>query len=74
MSDAGIEPSKKVTIGYDASAGGLAAIKQGKLGATFEAFPGQQASQTLAIIVDYIRNEKKPEMTVTSPKLLTSAQ
>lgn len=33
MSDAGIDPSNKVTIGWDASSAGLASIKQGKLGA-----------------------------------------
>jgi ribose transport system substrate-binding protein len=76
MSAAGIDPSKKVTIGWDASVDALAAIKQGKLGATVEAFPGEQASQALAVLVDCIKNKKKPEKAViyVVPKLITEAQ
>ncbi len=76
ISVAKIDPSKKVTIGWDASDGGLASVKQGKLGATIEAFPDQQASQALTVLVDYIKNKKKPEGAVIyiSPKLVRSAK
>lgn len=70
-----IDPSKKVTVGWDASFGGLDAIQQGKLGATIDAFPGEQASRALTVLVDYIRNGKKPEGSViyVPVKLITSA-
>jgi ribose transport system substrate-binding protein len=76
MSAAGIDPSKKVTVGFDASAVGLEYIKQRKLGATIDSFQAQQASQALTILVDYIRSKKKPEKSVIyiSPKAVTSAQ
>lgn len=76
MFEAGIDPSKKVTIGWDASANGLDFIKKGKLGATIDSFPSQQASQALAILVNYIKNKKEPEGEVIyiSPKLVTSPQ
>jgi ribose transport system substrate-binding protein len=76
MSDSGIDPTKKVTIGYDVSTECLEYIKQGKLGATLNQLPGQQVSQALTILVDYVKNKNKPEKAVIyiSPKLVTSAQ
>jgi ABC-type sugar transport system substrate-binding protein len=76
MRAVGIDPSKKVTVGWDASVEGLASIKRGELGATFDPFPGEQASLALTILVDYIKTKKKPEKAVIyiTPKLVTSAQ
>ena len=76
ISAAGIDPSTKVTVGYDASSDGLTYVKQGKLSATVATFQGQQASQALSILVDYIKNGKKPEKALiyVTPKLVTSAQ
>jgi len=76
MRAAKIDPSKKVTVGWDASIEGLASIKQGELSATFDPFPGEQASRALTILVDYIKTKKKPEKAVIyiTPKLVTSAQ
>jgi ribose transport system substrate-binding protein len=76
MSVAGTKPSTKVTVGYDASSDGLAYVNQGKLSATVATFQGQQASQALSILVDYIKNRKKPERALiyVTPKLVTSAQ
>ena len=73
MSSAGVDASKKITIGWDASPRGLASIKEGTLDATFDPFPGQQASKALAILVDYIKNKKRPESTTVYilPKLVT---
>jgi ribose transport system substrate-binding protein len=76
MSDAGIKPSTKVTVGYDASLDGLTYIKQGKLSATVATFQGQQAGQALSILLDYIKSKKKPEKALiyVTPKLVNSAQ
>ena len=76
MSYAGIDPAAKVSVGYDASSEGLTYVKQGKLSATVATFQGQQASQALSILVDYIKNKKKPEKAAiyVTPKLVTSAQ
>lgn len=68
-----IDPSKKVTVGWDASLQGLDYVKEGKLGATVDAFPGEQASKALAVLVDYIKNKTKPEASIIfiQPKLIT---
>ena len=60
MSAAGVDLSKKVTVGYDATPDALAYIKQGKLGATVDQFPGKQAAQALGYLVDYIKNKAMP--------------
>lgn len=76
LTSAGITPSTKVSVGYDASSDGLAYVKEGKVGATVATQQDQQASQALAILVEYIRNKKKPEKTeiLITPKLVTAAQ
>jgi ribose transport system substrate-binding protein len=76
MSTAGIDTSKKITIGWDASADGLAAVRQGRLDATIDSFPGQQASRALTILVDYIKNKRKPTSAVVyiTPKLVTQGK
>jgi ABC-type sugar transport system substrate-binding protein len=76
ISAAGIDPSTKVTVGYDATPDAMTYIKQGKLGATIDQFPGQQASQALNFLVDYIKNKKEPPQKVIyiSPNAVTSAQ
>ena len=73
MSAEQIELSKKITIGWDASPRALASIKEGTLDATFDPFPGQQASKALTILVDYIRNKRKPASSTVYilPKLVT---
>jgi ABC-type sugar transport system substrate-binding protein len=75
MSAAGVDPSKKVTVGYDATPDAFAYIKDGKLGATVDQFPGKQASQALNFLIDYIKNKKKPAQTVIyiQPEAVTKA-
>jgi ribose transport system substrate-binding protein len=75
MSAAGIDPSKKVTVGYDATPDAFAYIKEGKLGATVDQFPGKQASQALNYLVDYIKTKKKPPQPVIyiQPEAVTKA-
>lgn len=73
MSSAGVDSSKKITIGWDASPRAMKAIKAETLDATFDPFPGQQASKALSILVDYIKNKTKPASATVyiSPKLVT---
>jgi len=56
----GIDASKVLTVGYDAIPDALAYIRAGKVDATIEQFPGEQARQALRILVDYIRHKKTP--------------
>ncbi len=60
MSAGGVDPSTKVTAGYDATPDALTYIKEGKLGATVDQFPGKQAAQALGYLVDYIKNKAMP--------------
>jgi ribose transport system substrate-binding protein len=55
-----IEHAKVVTVGYDAIPDALDYIRQGRLDATIEQFPGRQARSALRILVEYIQNAKKP--------------
>jgi ribose transport system substrate-binding protein len=60
MSAAGIDLKSKVTIGFDATTDAFAYMKEGKLGATIDQFPGQQAGLALSALVDKIKNKKDP--------------
>jgi ribose transport system substrate-binding protein len=75
MSAAGVDPASKVTVGYDATTDALSYIKQGKLGATVDQFPGKQSSQALQYLVDYIKNKTQPSQKVIylSPNTVTTA-
>jgi ribose transport system substrate-binding protein len=75
MSAHGIDPSTKVTVGYDATPDAFTYIKEGKLGATVDQFPGKQASQALSYLVDYIKSKKKPPQPVIyiQPEAVTKA-
>ena len=64
MSAGGVDPSTKVTAGYDATPDALTYIRQGKLGATVDQFPGKQAAQALNYLVDYIKNKTTPPQPV----------
>ena len=54
--------------GFDALPEALAAVKDGRLAATIEQFPGEQSRQAMRIAVAFARDGKKPESQV---KLLT---
>jgi ribose transport system substrate-binding protein len=75
MSSAGVDPSSKVTCGFDATTDALQYMKDGKLGATIDQFPGKQASQALNFLVDYIKSKKMPAQKVVflAPEAVTSA-
>jgi ribose transport system substrate-binding protein len=76
MSAAGIDPSKKVTVGYDATTDALDYIRQGKLGATIDQFPGKQAAMALNYLIDFIKDKKQPPQKVIyiAPEAVTSAK
>jgi ribose transport system substrate-binding protein len=76
ISAAGIDPAKKVTVGYDATTDALDYLKQGKLGATIDQFPGKQAAMALNYLVDYIKSKKEPPQKVIyiAPQAVTSAK
>ena len=60
IESAGVDSSTVVTVGYDAIPDALSYIKSGKLNATVEQFPGDQARKSLQFLVDYIREGKNP--------------
>ena len=60
MEASGVDTSKIVLIGYDAIPDALSYIQDGRLNATIEQFPGEQARKGLRYLVDYIRDGKKP--------------
>jgi ribose transport system substrate-binding protein len=76
MSAAGIDPARKVTVGYDATTDALDYIKQGKLGASIDQFPGKQAAMALNYLIDYIKSKKQPPQKVIyiAPNAVTSAK
>jgi ribose transport system substrate-binding protein len=75
MSSAGIDPKTKVTCGFDATPDAFAYMKDGRLGATIDQFPGKQAGMALGYLVDYIKNKKMPPQPVVyiAPQAVTSA-
>ncbi|MFA5468512.1 MAG: substrate-binding domain-containing protein [Sphaerochaetaceae bacterium] len=60
MLSAGIDPATKVTIGFDADTDAFVYMKEGKLNATIDQYPGQQANRAMDLLVDYIKTGKKP--------------
>jgi ribose transport system substrate-binding protein len=64
MSAAGVNPATKVTIGFDATTDAFAYMKEGKLGATIDQFPGKQAALALEALVNKIKNKKDPAQKV----------
>jgi ribose transport system substrate-binding protein len=54
----GIDASNVVTVGYDAIPDAIEYIKQRKLNATIEQFPGEQARKALRFLVENIRYGK----------------
>jgi len=75
MSGAGIDPASKVTIGFDATPDAFQYMKEGKLNATIDQFPGKQAGQALQYLSDYIKNKTKPAKAVVyiNPEPVTKA-
>jgi ABC-type sugar transport system substrate-binding protein len=51
---------KVAILGFDALPEALAAVRDGKLTATIEQFPGGQSAQAVQILVDKVKNGKDP--------------
>jgi ribose transport system substrate-binding protein len=60
MESAGINPASKVTIGFDATTDAFSYMAEGKLDATIDQFPGQQAARALDVLVNFIKNGTAP--------------
>lgn len=73
MTAAGIKG--KVTVGFDATPDAFQYMKEGKLSATIDQFPGKQAGEALKYLVDYVKTKKKPAKQVyyISPEPVTKA-
>lgn len=73
LSAAGIK--NKVTIGFDATPDAFQYMKEGKLGATIDQFPGKQAGDALKYLVDYVKSKKKPakQAVYINPEPVTKA-
>lgn len=70
MSAAGIDLGDMITVGFDATTDAFAYMKDGKLSATIDQFPGQQAGQALQALYDFITEGKKPANSVVYIKPL----
>ena len=62
-------------IGFDALPEALAAIRDGALAGTVEQFPGGQSRKAMDIMVDYLKNKKKPDqnLVLLTPIVITKA-
>ncbi|MFW6169410.1 MAG: substrate-binding domain-containing protein [Planctomycetota bacterium] len=56
-----VEGSEVVTVGYDAIPDALDYIREGRLDATVEQYPGRQARTALRILVEHIRDGSTPK-------------
>ena len=60
MSAHGLSPARVVTVGFDVIPDAAKCIKEGRLTASIEQFPGQQGRQALRLLVDHIRKGQLP--------------
>jgi ABC-type sugar transport system substrate-binding protein len=60
MSAHGVPPGRVVTVGYDVIPDAARGIKEGRLTASVEQFPGQQARRALRLLVAKIRDGQPP--------------
>jgi ribose transport system substrate-binding protein len=56
-----VDAAQVVTIGYDAIPDALNYIREGRLDATVEQYPGRQARTALQLLVDHIRTGARPK-------------
>ena len=56
----GLSPARVVTVGFDVIPDAAKCIKEGRLTASIEQFPGQQGRQALRLLVDHIRKGQLP--------------
>jgi len=73
LTAANVDPSSKVTVGFDAIPDALQYIKDGKLSGTVGQSPAEQAARAVQYLVGYIRNKAIPPQKVVliTPELVT---
>ncbi len=71
----GDKAKSKVMVGFDATPDAFQYMKEGKLSATIDQFPGKQAGEALKYLVDYVKSKKKPAKQVyyINPEPVTQA-
>jgi ribose transport system substrate-binding protein len=57
----GVDASRVVTVGYDAIPDALGYIREGRLDASVEQYPGRQARTALRFLVEHLRKGSVPE-------------
>ena len=64
---------KVQVIGFDALPEALAAVRDGALSGTVEQFPGGQSRKAMQIMVDLLKDQKKPEsdLVLLTPIMIT---
>lgn len=75
MRGAGVNPSKKVTLSFDAIPEAVNFVRAGNLSATVDPGFANQTGQALKILVDYIRDKTTPpdRVILLKSKLITKA-
>jgi dienelactone hydrolase len=74
MSEAHIDPARKVTVGFDGIPPAFQYMKAGKLSATIDQFPRKQVGQAVEYLVGYIKTKTKPpKVVLIAPELVTKA-
>jgi ribose transport system substrate-binding protein len=73
MAAAGVKG--KVTVGFDATPDAFQYMKEGKLNATIDQYPGKQAGEAIKYLVDYVKTKAKPAKQVNyiNPAPVTKA-
>lgn len=73
MSEAGVNPATKVTIGIDGSPEARALVQDGRLTATFDHRIGEQARQALRALAGNVQDGTKParKVILVAPELVT---
>ncbi|MHB0954918.1 MAG: substrate-binding domain-containing protein [Pirellulaceae bacterium] len=61
MASNNVDTSRIVTVGYDAIPDALNYIREGRLDASVEQYPGRQARTALRLLVEHLRNGSLPE-------------
>ena len=56
-----VDASRVVTVGYDAIPDAISYIREGRLDASVEQYPGRQARTALRLLVQHIRDGSLPE-------------
>ena len=75
MTVSNVDPSKKIIVCFDVNPTTAIYLKQGDITAAIDQLPGEQVTQAIQILVDYIKNKTQPpqKIILLKPKLVTKA-